>query len=147
MPNPFSEDEEAETTHWFHLPCAADKRPDKFALGLAAFTGELPDSDRLARIAQLGIDNPKLVRVLRAERSPSGRARCRQCRELIEKAELRVAIETEADAMSMSSAYFVHARCAPDYVGPAGLREKLERVSTKLEPAEMQELFGLLEGS
>ena len=143
VPNPFADEEDAQTIHWFHLACGADKRPAKFAAALAECAVEIPDREELARIASLGTQNDNLAKVLRAERSPSGRARCRQCRELIAKDVLRVAIEVDAEATAMSTSYFVHAGCAVAKIGGEGLLDKLERVSTNLEATDLEELRGL----
>jgi hypothetical protein len=76
VPDPFADEEDAMTMHWFHVACVADKRPEKFVLALAADPDELPEHDKVQHIAQLGVENSELARVLRAGRSPSGRARC-----------------------------------------------------------------------
>ena len=44
LPNPFAD---GETTHWFHLECAAFKRPEPFLETVEASTEALPDADRL----------------------------------------------------------------------------------------------------
>src|SRR5215208_5420735 len=68
VPNAFGE---GEATHWFHLPCAAEQRPEKLGVALDAFDGELPDRGLYERIVENGRQNPKLFTVRRAERSPS----------------------------------------------------------------------------
>jgi hypothetical protein len=75
VPNPFADEEDAMTMHWFHVACGADKRPEKFVLALAADPDELPEHDKVQRIAQLGGENSDLARVLRA--GPSNRRRTR----------------------------------------------------------------------
>ncbi len=52
---------------------------------LGEFDGELPDRPLLDQAIEEGIRNPELRRVRKAERAPTGRARCRECRELIER--------------------------------------------------------------
>ena len=137
VPNPFGD---GDTTHWYHLMCAADARPDKLDLVLSITEHEVPSRSELERAVAAGVENPKLALVQRAERSPSGRARCRQCRERIEKGALRVAVLNDPDPLAMPSTSFVHLSCAPAHVGRTGLLEKLERVSTDLEPADVDEL-------
>ena len=71
--NPFGE---GEATHWFHLACAAEKRPEKLVAALEGFEGDVPDRERLGAIAAAGSENPKLTSILRVERAPTGRAAC-----------------------------------------------------------------------
>ena len=40
LPNPYA-DEGGEMTHWFHLPCAAYRRPEPFLETLAAAAGAI----------------------------------------------------------------------------------------------------------
>ncbi len=75
QPNAFGE---GEMTLWFHLPCAAYKRPAPF-LEIAASSGE-PAAAALVPVAELGIAHRRLPRVNGAERAPTGRARCRSCK-------------------------------------------------------------------
>ncbi|MCA8955853.1 MAG: hypothetical protein KDC87_07255 [Planctomycetes bacterium] len=142
--NPFVDQEGATTLHWYHPVCGADRCPERFAAALLETEHELPEHARLARIAELGCNNPELAKVLRAEVAPTGRARCRQCREMIAKDTLRVAIEVETEAMSMASAFYIHLACAPARLGAAGLREKLERVSEGLTAEHVAELRTVL---
>jgi hypothetical protein len=110
LPNPFGE---GETTHWFHLECAAYRRPEPM---LAALEGasELPERERLEADARRGIEHPRLVRVAGAERAPTGRAQCRHCREPIAKDSWRVSLVFYEDERFQPAGH-VHARCAPAY--------------------------------
>jgi hypothetical protein len=139
--NPFGE---GEATHWFHLACAAEKRPDKLMAALAEHTDAIADRERLERIASEGIDNPKLTAVERAERAPTARATCQQCREKIGKGELRIAITREAEPMGMAAQSYIHASCGPAHIGAAGLGAKLERTSPELGADDLAELSSLL---
>lgn len=130
---------EGEQTLWFHLPCAAERRPGKLAEALASYDGEVADRETLERIAAEGVANPKLAEVVRVERSPTGRATCQQCHEKIAKDELRVAIEKDVEGM-MPTTSFVHLRCARTNLGETGLAEKLHRVSKALAPGDLEEL-------
>lgn len=134
--NPFGD---GTAHHWFHLSCAAERRPDKLLAVLDVADVEVPDVERLRAVAQAGVDNPNLVSVKRAERAPTGRARCQQCREKIDKGALRVALEREDD-MGMAAVSYIHLRCAPDRIGSAGLLDKLRRVSTQLSDEDLTEL-------
>jgi hypothetical protein len=134
VPNAFGE---GEARHWFHLGCAAEKRPDKLARALEAYPAEVPDRGALRTAAASGVDNPRLVEIRRAERAPSGRARCQECREIIAKGELRVAVERE-DEMPVAQVSYVHAACAAKRFGTRGLIDKLRRTSPELEPQDFE---------
>ncbi|MCP3903217.1 MAG: hypothetical protein GY715_06225 [Planctomycetes bacterium] len=69
VPNLYADEDDATATHWFHLRCAAERRPEKVAAALAAHTDEVPDRYDLMTIAEAGMLNPDLSRVERAERA------------------------------------------------------------------------------
>jgi hypothetical protein len=133
--NPFGE---GETQRWFHLECAALKRPERFGPALDA-AGDVPERDGLRAFVQSGLDHPRLVRIVRAERAPSARAHCRHCRELIEKGALRIALEIWEDGR-FSPMGSVHARCAPSYFETRELMPRLERTSPELSPDDLAAL-------
>jgi hypothetical protein len=133
--NPFGE---GETQRWFHLDCAALKRPERFGPALDA-TPDVPERDALRELVASGLAHPRLVRVVRAERAPSARAHCRHCRELIEKGALRVALEIWEDGR-FSPMGSVHARCAPSYFETRELMPRLERASPELGAETLAEL-------
>lgn len=137
VPNPFGE---GETTHWFCLPCAAEKRPDKLIAALDVCALDIPTADDLRRTAQNGVDHPRLSRLAHAERSPTGRARCRHCREVIDKGALRIALEFTDEGMTTPGG-FIHVPCAADYFGTTvGVLPRLRRTSDKLEQSDFLEL-------
>jgi len=140
VPNPFGD---GEATHYYHLICGADRRPQEFKETLDASEAELPERDELARVAQLGIDHRRLNRAARAERASSGRALCRHCKEAIAKGELRIALEFIEEGMP-SAGGFIHVRCAEDYFGTTELLARLRRSSPKLEAADFEELGRIL---
>lgn len=140
VPNPFGD---GEATHYYHLICAADRRPEPFRETLAATELEVPDRAELERVSQLGIDHRRLPRAARAERAASGRAQCRHCREPIGKGDLRIALEYVEDGM-VSGGGFIHLGCTQDYFGTTELRARLERMSPKLEAADREELGKVL---
>jgi hypothetical protein len=141
VPNPFGE---GEATHWFHVSCAAEKRPEKLASALASFEAEVPERERIEAIAAEGSENPKLASIVHAERAPSGRATCQQCREKIAKGELRIAFEREAEPMGMAAKSSIHLACGPLYFGSAGLLSKLARTSPELSAQDLDELAAAL---
>jgi hypothetical protein len=142
--NPYG-DEGETSTRWFHLRCGAEKRPEKVAAALEAFSGDVSERAILDEAIAAGRVNPELRRVAKAEPAPTGRARCRECRELIERGTLRVVIDVEDDIAAMASTYSIHATCAAKHVGSDGLLAKLKRTSA-LEPAALAQLEQLLGG-
>lgn len=130
VPNAFGE---GDATHWFHLPCAAERRPEKLAAALESYEGEVPDREELTQIVKDGAANEKLADVRRAEHAPSGRASCQQCHEKIPKDDLRVAFEREpSEGQTMATTAYVHLACSAQFFGSVGLRAKLLRTSPEL---------------
>ena len=140
VPNPFGD---GEATHYYHLLCAADRRPEGFGETLGATELEVPDRAELERVTELGIEHRRLQRAARAERASSGRAQCRHCREVIPKGELRIALEYVEEG-TVNAGGFIHLACAQDYFGTTELRARLERTSPKLDDADRGELGKVL---
>jgi len=111
LPNPFAE---GEMTLWFHLPCAAYKRPEPLLAALEGTELEIPERETLEREAHLGLAHRRLPRVDGADRAPTGRARCRSCRAPIDKGTWRIGLTFYEEGRFQPSG-FVHARCALAY--------------------------------
>lgn len=141
VPNAFGD---GEATYWFHLACAAERRPEKLQAALEGFAGEVPGLAALQAVIAEGVENPALVMVKHAERAPSGRARCQECHEKIELDALRVALERDSEVPSMATTSYVHARCAAAHVGAAGLLSRLRRTSPALGADDFAELEQVL---
>ncbi len=105
LPNPFADGDNALMTHWFHLPCAAYRRPEAFLEGLAETTEPIDNRAELERDAQLGITHRRLPRVSTAERAPTGRANCRACKTLIDKDTWRIALVYYEDGRFVPSGF------------------------------------------
>lgn len=142
VPNAFGE---GEATLWYHLACAAEKRPEQLGAALRESPNPLPDLGELERIIADGIENPKLSAVQRAEHAPTGRATCQHCRKKIDKGALRVAVEREGEPGSMATVSYIHAACAAAHLGRSGLFAKLCRTSPALGEADRTELGRLVE--
>ena len=140
-PNPFGE---GEMTIWFHLLCGAFKRPEVLLEVLPETELELPDPDGLQSIAELGIAHERLPRANGAQRSPSGRARCRSCRELIEKETWRIPLSYFEMGRFQASGN-VHAKCAQEYFGTVKLIDRVRHFSPDLEQDELDEVQRELE--
>src|SRR5437764_11213194 len=85
LPNPYAD---GEMTLWFHPLCAAYKRPE--ALLQVLPETDAADRDWLERAARGSLAHRRLPRIDGAERSPSGQARCRNCRQSIERGTWRI---------------------------------------------------------
>jgi hypothetical protein len=141
LPNAFGE---GEATLWFHLICAAYKRPETFLEALSAgrqaeAIEAVPDKDSLRAAAKLGIEHRRLPRVAGADRAPTGRARCRHCRELIGKGEWRIALVYFEEYRFQPSG-FIHARCAREYLGTTDVLERVRHFSSGIRSEELAEL-------
>jgi hypothetical protein len=125
---------------WYHLPCAAKKRPAQVKTALSAFEGEVPDRAQLE--ASLAEADTAASAFPHAERAPTGRSRCLHCREPIEKGALRVAIERELEygAMGRTGAGYLHPHCAAAYLKEPDLAAALRRNSRGLAESDLAEL-------
>jgi hypothetical protein len=139
QPNAFGE---GEMTLWFHLRCAAYKRPQPF-LETAASSGDAAAAALIA-VAELGIAHRRLPRVNGAERAATGRARCRSCRELIEQGDWRIPL-TFFEDYRFSPSGFVHALCAAQYFETVDLVDRAAHFSPGLTALERTELAAALE--
>lgn len=138
LPNPYAEGD-AELTHWFHLICAAYRRPEAFLETLATCTEPLADSDDLRQQAQLGITHRRLPRVSTAGRAPSGRATCRACKEPIPKDSWRIALVFYNDGRFVPSG-FIHASCAQAYLETTAIADRVKHFSPGLSEADLADL-------
>jgi hypothetical protein len=143
VPNPFAD---GETTHWFHLACAAFKRPEPFLETLEARTEAVDDRERLTADARLGVAHERLPRINGAERAPSGRAQCRSCRETIAKGAWRITLVFYEDGR-FQAAGFVHVRCSRAYFETADVLPRVKRFSPSLSDADLMELEAELQSS
>jgi len=135
MPNPFGD---GEMTWWFHPLCAAYKRPEPLLQALATATA-LPDREKLERAATHGLAHRRAPRIDGAERSPSGQARCRHCKEPIARGEWRIRLVYYQEAR-FEPGGFVHLACREPYFETADLLDQVLHFSRALSQDERQEL-------
>ncbi len=138
-PNPFAE---GETTYWFHPTCAAYRRPESFlvALGSEESTDVRPaDAESLTDIARPAAEHPRLARVSRLEMAPSGRARCRHCRQAIPKEGWRLSLEIFQDGR-FDPIGFIHLSCQRDYFGTDAELARILRVGPELDPEQQTQV-------
>lgn len=133
--NPFGE---GDTTYWFHAACGAVRRPE--VLLAAVPDGAVPaDIEPLLVQAQFGAEHRRAGRFAAVGVAPSGRARCRHCRELIEKGELRIELSIFKDGRFDPMGY-LHPRCLTEYVGVKVPFERLEPLGAELPADQLQSL-------
>lgn len=143
-PNQFAE---GDTTYWFHAACAARRRPLVFRAALEGGAADEPAAEVPAaaqlveevRIAERGAAHPRLARLTALERAASGRARCRHCRENIEKGQWRCVL-TIFNAGRFDPIGFCHLSCVHDYVGSRVTTADVQHLAGALSETDQQEL-------
>ncbi len=136
---------DGETRLWFHLACAAYKRPETLlgALEGSPLCGD--EQARLRAVAEFGVAHRRVPRIDGVERASSGRARCRQCREPIEQGALRVRL-VFFEEVQFNPSGFVHGTCARDYFETGDLLDRMTHFGESLAPADLDELRRVLAG-
>lgn len=133
---------------WHHLECAAGKVPAKVQQALTTFTGVVPDREKLDAIlaappkaSARAAAGPKAAYPY-AERASTGRSKCMQCDEAIEKGTLRIAVEREVDTGTFSSTGpgYLHPTCASEYTGEDGMLERIKANMPGLPAEDLQVL-------
>ncbi len=151
LPNPFSEGK--LMTHWFHPRCAALKRPEVFGETLEehAMEGGAADgadnSDSLGSDEQTvlrkfvadGLLHRRLPRITGAGRAPSARARCRNCRETIDRDTWRIQLVYYEEGQFNPSGY-IHLACAKEYFGTTDIVDRLQHFAPELTSEDVEEI-------
>ena len=148
QPNAFGE---GEMTLWFHLPCAAYKRPEPFLELLNDDdTDDSSTEIQVARsfqaAAEQGVAHRRVPRVNQAGRAPTGRARCRSCRELIEKDSWRIGLVFFEEYRFQPSG-FIHVRCAEEYLGTTEVIDRIRHFNPELEFGDLDAIAAGMESS
>ena len=139
LPNPFADGEGGEMTHWFHLTCAAYRRPEAVIDALEATTVPIEARQDLLREAKLGVTYRRLPRVNAAGRAATGRATCRQCREPIAKDAWRISLVYYEDGRFMPSG-FVHLSCVNAYFETTEVMARVKHFSPGLSESDLAEI-------
>ena len=145
-PNAFGD---GEMTLWFHLSCAAYKRPEPFLELLGSVEGEEVATDELGvahamkPAAEFGVAHRRVPRIDKVDRAPTGRARCRNCRKPIEKDSWRVGLVFFEEYRFQPSG-FIHAACAEDYFGTTDIMERVLHFNPALDPADLEAIEAAL---
>jgi len=140
IPNPFAE---GETTLWFHPLCAAYKRPEPILETLGQAVEKIPESELLERAARGSSAHRRLPRIDGAERSPSGQAKCRSCRQPIDKGLWRIRLTIYEEGL-FSAAGFIHITCRKAYFETSDMLEPLLHFSPNLSEEDRKELVSAL---
>jgi hypothetical protein len=137
-------------TLWFHLICAAYKRPEPFLEALRSDDAEngvprrdIGDADALESAAEFGIAHRRVPRVNGADRAPTGRARCRSCKELIDKDSWRIALVFFEEYRFQPSG-FIHAGCAQTYFETIDLIDRARHFGTGVSASDLTDLTAAL---
>lgn len=141
-PNAFGD---APSMRWHHLLCAAEKLPAELKEALDHYPGTVPNRAELdqAMADSLAKGRAKPGGFPYADKAPTGRARCIQCSQSIDKDSLRVAIEREIDtgAMVTKGAGYLHPACVAAYAEAQGAdKDELIagiRQNSRLVPADL----------
>jgi hypothetical protein len=132
---------EGEMTLWFHLRCAAYKRPQPFLDALDVTALPIAERTALERIAREGAAHRRLPRIDAADRAPSGQARCRHCRDPIERASWRIRVVFYEEGRFFPGG-FVHLACRQPYFEIRDVLERLLDLSPGLSTEERADLAG-----
>jgi hypothetical protein len=139
LPNQFGE---GEVTHWFHPMCAAYKRPEPLLEALRSAV-EIPAREALERAAGTNLAQHRLARIDGAERSPTSQAKCRQCKEPIEKGSWRIRLVFHEEGV-FSPGGFIHIACRQPYFETTDIVDPVLHFSPALSAEDRTELEAAL---
>lgn len=145
-PNTFGD---GEMTLWFHVICGAFRRPEPFLEYLDS--GDEPEVSAddyahargLRLAAELGVAHRRLPRLQLVSRAPTGRARCRHCRELIDKDTWRIGLSFFEEHRFNPSG-FIHVACAGAYFETEEIMDRVVHFNALLTPEELDAVSQLL---
>jgi hypothetical protein len=136
LANPFAE---GEMTLWFHPACAAYKRPEPLLQALEETQESVPDRTTLERIARASLSQRRLPRVDGAERAARGQARCRHCRQPIERGAWRIRLVFFEEGR-FAPGGFVHIGCRQAYFETGDILDQVLHFSPALSEEERRAL-------
>jgi hypothetical protein len=130
-------------TLWFHLKCAAYKRPEPLLQALSEMPEIAPDKEALEEIARRTIAHRRLSRIDGAERAPGSQAKCRHCREPIERGHWRIRLVFYEEGM-FNPGGFIHTSCRADYFETPDVLDHVLHFSPNLTEEERAELLSIV---
>ncbi|MDA1074899.1 MAG: hypothetical protein O3A63_09105 [Proteobacteria bacterium] len=140
LPNPFAD---GDMTVWFHLLCAAYTRPDSLLEILTDADVPAAQINRLVEVAAFSREYERVVRIGGIQLAPSARARCRHCREPIEKDHWRIPVKFFEEGMFNSSG-FIHLTCSKEYFGTDAIAEQIFHFAEDLDSDAQTRISTLL---
>jgi hypothetical protein len=126
-------------TLWFHPLCAAYKRPEPLLQALKETAQSVADREVLEQAAADSLAHRRIRRTDGAERAPSGQAKCRFCRQPIQRGGWRIRLMFYEEGR-FSPGGFVHLACRNAYFETDDLLDRLIWFSSALSDAEREEL-------
>jgi|SRR5215470_14781980 len=137
LANPYAE---GEMSLWFHPLCAAYKRPEPLLEALAEAAPELAlEREKLSAAAHAALAHRRLPRIDGAQRAPSGQAKCRHCRQPIERGAWRIRLVFYEEGR-FSPGGFLHVSCRHEYFENQEAWEALLHFSPDLTEEDREEL-------
>ncbi len=137
---------------WHHVLCGAGKLPVELKEALDSYVGDVPNRAELdvAMADAIKKGGAKPAGFPYVDRAPTGRAKCMQCSEPIEKQSLRVAVERELETGSFQTrgAGYLHPKCVAENLeniggSPEELIEGL-RKNSRLPAEDLDSVIGEL---
>lgn len=140
---------------WHHVLCAAAKLPVELKAALAEYPGTVPNRAELEAAMDEAVKkgSAKPAGFPYVDRAPTGRAKCMQCQQPIEKGALRVAVERELEvgANVTRGAGYLHPGCVAENLENVGgsVDELIEglRTNSRLPEAELDGVIADIEQS
>ena len=137
---------------WHHLTCAAKRRLDDVEEAYASEAWkqakeppeEYPTIEELRKVNEEAEEKRQARKQIPwFEVDPSGRAKCKNCGELMEKGSLRVVLgrEVEFGSQYRTMPIHVHPACVAEEMEKVGLRHRVGRFRT-FGPAEQPRVVG-----
>ena len=126
-------------TAWFHPACAAYKRPESLLQTLAETVADVPGRDALERAARASSAQRRIQRIDGAERTPTGQAKCRSCRETVVRGSWRIRLVFFEDGRFSPGGY-VHLVCHKAYFENNDVLDQILHFSADLTDGEREEL-------
>lgn len=144
---------DAPSMQWHHLVCAAGKLPVELKAALAEYPGDVPNRAEIdAAMEQAATKaSAKPAAHPYADRAPTGRAKCMQCEQPIEKATFRVAVERELEigGNATRGTGYLHPGCVAANLENAGgsVDELIEglRANSRLPEGELDGVIADIE--
>ena len=144
---------DAPSLQWHHLLCAAGKLPAELAGALAEYTGEVANRAELdaamEQASRKAAAKPSAHPF--ADHAPTGRARCMQCGQSIEKGAFRIAVERELELAGNATqgTGYLHPACVTANLEASGgaLEDLVEglRANSRLSEAELDGVIADIE--